>query len=233
MISPWFAKFIQYLPENFVVYMSKVIVNKYMDKYADIKVLGKENLKGLKRPIIFVCNHLSNSDGLVLDRVLKEEDVTFIAGVKLSNDPITNIGMNVVKSISIKPNSADREALTRVVKTVKDGNNIVIFPEGTRSRTGSMIEGKKGVLLIARLAKATIVPIGLWGSDKLMPINKSGKMSDENFQHAEVIVNIGKPISLSEKEKDEDKHLYEDRALNDLMREIAVLLPEDYRGVYK
>jgi 1-acyl-sn-glycerol-3-phosphate acyltransferase len=233
MISPWVAKLIQYLPENFVTYMSKLIVNKYMNKYADIKVLGKDNLKNAKRPIIFVCNHLSNSDGLVLDRVLKEEDVTFIAGVKLSNDPITNIGMNVVKTISIKPNSADKEALTKVIKTVKDGQNILIFPEGTRSRTGSMIEGKKGVLLIARLAKATINPVGIWGSEKLLPINKSGEMSDESFQHAEVTVNIGKPISLVEKDKDEDKHLYEDRALKSLMKEIAVLLPEDYRGVYR
>jgi 1-acyl-sn-glycerol-3-phosphate acyltransferase len=233
MISPWVAKLIQYLPENFVTYMSKLIVNKYMNKYADIKVLGKDNLKNAKRPIIFVCNHLSNSDGLVLDRVLKEEDVTFIAGVKLSNDPITNIGMNVVKTISIKPNSADKEALTKVIKTVKDGQNILIFPEGTRSRTGSMIEGKKGVLLIARLAKATIIPVGIWGSEKLLPINKSGEMSDESFQHAEVTVNIGKPISLVEKDKDEDKHLYEDRALKSLMKEIAVLLPEDYRGVYR
>jgi 1-acyl-sn-glycerol-3-phosphate acyltransferase len=233
MISPWVAKLIQYLPENFVTYMSKLIVNKYMNKYADIKVLGKDKLKNAKRPIIFVCNHLSNSDGLVLDRVLKEEDVTFIAGVKLSNDPITNIGMNVVKTISIKPNSADKEALTKVIKTVRDGQNILIFPEGTRSRTGSMIEGKKGVLLIARLAKATIIPVGIWGSEKLLPINKSGEMSHESFQHAEVTVNIGKPISLAEKEKDEDKHLYEDRALKSLMKEIAVLLPEDYRGVYR
>lgn len=96
-----------------------------------------------------------------------------------------------------------------------------------------MIEAKKGVLLIARLAKATIVPIGIWGSEKLLPINKSGEMSDESFQHAEVTVNIGKPICLVEKEKDEDKHLYEDRALESLMKEIAILLPEKYRGVYR
>jgi 1-acyl-sn-glycerol-3-phosphate acyltransferase len=232
MISPLAAKIIQVLPEGFVTYVSKIIVKKYMDKYAHINIIGKENLNGIDKPILFISNHLSNSDGLVLDRVLKDKDVTFIAGVKLSNNSLTNIGMNVVKTIQIKPNSADKEAITKVIKASKDGKNLLLFPEGTRSRTGSMIEAKKGVLLFARMTKAAIVPIGIYGSENLMPINKGEDMSSEKFNHAQVTVNIGKPIEMVNREEGEDKHIYEERALRSLMKEVAVLLPEKYRGVY-
>ena len=83
------------------------------------------------------------------------------------------------------------------------------------------------------MSKATIIPIGMCGSEKLLPINKEGNMKSENFHHAKVTVNIGSPVVIPEKEKDEDRHLYDDRVLTHIMKSIASLLPEEYRGVYK
>lgn len=213
--------------------LCKRIIKGYMDKYAELDVHGLENIENLEGPLIFTCNHLSNSDGLILNDVLRKFDPTFVAGVKLSGDSVTNIGMRVIKTINIKPNSADKDAITKVIKSLRGGENIVIFPEGTRSRVGSMIEGKKGIVLIARMSKATIIPIGMSGSEKLLPINKEGSMKSENFNHAKVTVNIGKPVVIPEKEKEEDRHLYDDRVLTHIMKSIAALLPEEYRGVYK
>lgn len=223
----------KYLPEDVVKFLSRRIVNFILNKYADIEVNGRENLKEVKRPAIFVCNHLSNSDGLILNRVLKEENVTFVAGVKLSNNPVTNIGINSVRTIQIRPNTADKEALSKVVKAVKEGNNVMIFPEGTRSRTGSLIHAKKGIILIARLTKAPIIPLGICGTEKLLSINQNGEMSSEKFRHAKVNVNIGKQFNMPEMQEGENKHEYEERCLTSLMKAIAALIPEDYRGVYK
>ncbi|NLZ47928.1 MAG: 1-acyl-sn-glycerol-3-phosphate acyltransferase [Clostridiales bacterium] len=232
MISSRTAKLIGYLPKGMLKYVSKKVVDRYLNKYANIKILGKENIENIKEPVIYIGNHLSNSDGLVLQKVLKDKNVTFVAGMKLSNNPLTNIGMSIVKSISIKPNSADKEAINSIIKTIKSGESIFIFPEGTRSRTGSMIEAKKGVVLIAKVTKVPIIPVGIWGTEKLMPINKEGDMGAEKFYHADVNVSFGKPISIPEKNKDEDKHQYNDRVLEYLMKSIANLLPEEYRGVY-
>lgn len=233
MISPKLAKLIQYLPDGLVNYMSKKIIDNIINKYVDLKIEGIENLNHIKKPVIFICNHLSNSDALILNKVLKEQDVTFVAGIKLTENPTTNIGIRIIKTTVLKPNTADKEGLTKIINIVKGGNNILLFPEGTRSRNGSMIEAKKGLLLIARVTGAPMIPIGIHGTEKFLPINDSGNMASESFHHAKIGVKIGKQISLSEREKDESKADYETRALTNMMKAISELVPEEYRGVYK
>ncbi|WP_300381933.1 lysophospholipid acyltransferase family protein [Clostridium sp.] len=234
MLSPTLVKVINILPDSLLIKTTKFIVNKFLKKYANIKIEGIENIDKVEGPKIFICNHLSNADGLILDKILKEKyDPTFVAGAKLSGDPITRLGIEMVKNVKIKPNSADKEAITTIVKLVKGGENLMIFPEGTRSRTGSMIEGKKGVLLIARLTKAHIIPISMTGTEILLPIGKDGNMGGENFNHADIKIKFGEPISLPNKEKEEDKHEYDNRVMTYIMKSIANLLPEKYRGIYK
>ena len=233
MISTTTAKIINILPDKFVAYISKIIVDRYLKKYANITIVGRENLKGLKTPTIFICNHLSNSDGLVLDKALKEIDPTFVAGVKLSNSAVSSIGVNVIKTTNIKPNTADLEGLKKITKLVNQGESLLIFPEGTRSRVGSLIEARKGILLIARMTGAPIVPIGLYGTEKLLPINKEGNMNAEAFNYADVHINIGKQFEFPNRAKEQDKKEYEDLATKYIMKKIAELLPENYRGVYK
>ncbi|MBW6411824.1 lysophospholipid acyltransferase family protein [Clostridium weizhouense] len=234
MLSPTIVKILGVFPESVLIKFGQMKVKSYMRKYANITLKGIENLDGVKKPRIFISNHLSNADGLVLDKVLKEKsDPYFIAGVKLSDDLVTRIGTKVIKNIPIKPNSADKDAISKIVKTLRRGDDVLIFPEGTRSRTGAMIEGKKGILLFAKMSKAEIIPIGISGTEKLLPISKTGDMGKEKWNKANVTVNIGKKIDLPSKEEKEGKHEYEDRCMNVLMKSIAELLPDNYRGVYK
>jgi len=231
MLSKSALGIINILPDRVVSFIAKRLLDSYINKYANIKTQGMEKIKEIESPIIFICNHLSNADGIVMNKLLKDNNVTFVAGVKLTDNRLTKLGFFVAKTIQLKPNSADKEAISKIVSTLKQGNNIMIFPEGTRSRTGKMIEGKRGLILMAKLSKATIVPMGIWGTEKLLPIDASD-MALEKFHHADVNIKIGDPIMLPSKDKDEDRNEYYDRAMNEIMSSIAVLLPEQYRGVY-
>lgn len=220
------------LPEKILKLIINTAVNSYIKSYANLKVLNKEKLSSIKGPVIFICNHLSNADGLILNKVLKEKDVTFIMGVKLTKDPMTNLGCKVVKTIQITPSSPDKSAISNLVKHVKNGNSILIFPEGTRSRNGAMISAKKGIYLIARLCNVPIIPLCIYGSEKFMPIDENGNMNNEVFHNSDVFVNVGDEMSLPEKIENESKQDYEERAITYLMKGIAKMLPQEYRGVY-
>lgn len=232
IVSPKLEKIIQLLPENVVKILAAYILKKRLDKYAHLHISGKENIINLEGPIIFICNHLSNSDGLIFHYALKEFDPTYVAGVKLKGNTVTNLGLLIAKTTPVVPNTPDKEGLSKMIKILKNGEKLFIFPEGTRSRDGAMIKAHRGLYFIAKMSKAKIVPIGIHGSEKLLPICMDGEMSNETFHEAEVYINIGKPFYMCEKLKEEDKKEYENRAVEEAMRKIAELLPEEYRGVY-
>lgn len=226
-----FSKLYPHLPQSLVIKIAKFIVKNIINKYANIEVQNESTLTEVKGPIIFVCNHLSNSDALILNHVLVKHDLTFVAGVKLSNTGFTNLGQLALKTTPIKPDSVDTIGLSKIVKILKSDSNILIFPEGTRSRSGSMIEGKKGFLLLKRFSKAKIVPIGITGTENLLPINDDD-MSKEKFHKAQISIKIGNAIEYPPKENSETKKEYDDRLLSYTMRRISELLPKEYRGHY-
>jgi len=223
--------FASLLPEPLMIKFVKFYVGLQMKKHARLEVSGLENLNGdLERPYLFVCNHLSNSDGLILNKVLEKEKIIFVAGKKLESNFMTSLGFKIVRSISIVPNSPDKEAIKKVIGAVKEGNSILIFPEGTRSRTAKMLEGKKGILLFAKLTNAPIVPIGIWGTEKFMPIMQD--MGKEAFCDADININIGEAFKLPKRGTDETKENWEADSLQHIMVSIAELLPKEYRGYY-
>lgn len=203
-------------------------VDRFLKKNARITVEGLENIPGSEN-VIFVSNHLSNADGLIYHEILnvsREHGKTFfVAGVKLKGDTVTNMVLDIIPHVSIKPGEPDKNAIRSAISILKEGNSIFVFPEGTRSRTGALIRGRSGAVLIARKSRVKVVPLALTGSEKLLPIDEEGKMGEEKFAKADVRVKIGKPIDFSVLPREKQNIDY-------LMREIAGLLPEKYQGVY-
>ena len=222
-----------FLPLSIQQKLAHIYIDRQLKKKVTINIKGQQHLDSISSPCIFIANHLSNLDGIVLMRLLKKKfDPHFVAGVKLSDDKFTNFFKTLIKTIDIKPNSADLESMKRIINTLKGGESVMIFPEGTRSRTGSLNEAKKGITLIARMSKAPIVPIALMGTEEVVPIDPGNQMSKERFHEGTVDLIIGKPFHLVGKNPGEDRHEYDERALNQIMGQIAKNLRPAYQGVY-
>jgi 1-acyl-sn-glycerol-3-phosphate acyltransferase len=196
------------------------------------ETLGREELP--EGPCLFICNHLSNADGFTLYRAFRPRRVLFLAGVKLQGTVMTRLGTEAVDTLFIRPNSPDVEALRKAVEALKRGESVLIFPEGSRSRTGGLLQAKKGVVLIARRAGVPVVPVALTGTERFMPIDDRD-MGGERLHRAHLRVRFGRPFRVKELEAEVAAGAEEDerQALADaMMRRVAELLPPEYRGVY-
>ena len=219
------------LPLNMRKPIVRKALNSAIHKYADLHVLGLENLKERKgKATIYISNHLSNVDAPVINLYLRPYGITFIAGVKIQTATLTRLISETISTININPGTADKKAIRESVSLLKSGGSLVIFPEGSRSRSAQMMEASKGFVLLARLSGTAIVPIGLAGTEELVPI-RDGEMGNETMQEAAVRVNFGKAFVLPSKE-DCPIQDYNRFAADYCMRKIAALLPASYRGYY-
>lgn len=217
------------LPSSIRRPLTKGIVHTVTDIYTSTKVTGIEKVPD--GPVVFVGNHLSNSDGLFLSRSLAKKRPVFLAGVKLQDTPMTRVAAELIDTIPIVPNSPDRDAIKRAIDTLKDGRSIFIFPEGGRSRSGGLIHGKAGAILIAKRAGVPIVPVGLQGSDDFLPINDADMGGEKPRRGAKIEVRVGAPFRLPELLPNWDQ-ASRDEQIDALMLRIADLLDPKYRGVY-
>jgi 1-acyl-sn-glycerol-3-phosphate acyltransferase len=107
------------------------------------------------------------------------------------------------------------------------GKNLVIAPEGTRSRTGALIEGKPGVSYLATRLGQPIVPVAITGTeDKVIFGNL------KRFKRSHVTLTAGPAFTLPplpRKNRDQVLKEYTD----EIMCRIAAMMPERYHGVYK
>lgn len=223
---------INVLPETIIRFLGRIITGVLLSKYAVLEVTGKEILTEREnQPTIFISNHLSNFDGVVLNNLLKNNSVAFMAGVKLEKNPFTCFFLKSINHIPITPGSPDKNAVKSALKHLNSGGSIVIFPEGTRSRAGSLIRVKKGFILLVKLAKVPIVPIALEGTEIVLPINDDD-MSSEKLHKSKVSVKIGEPFTLPQKNECPEVCDWEEMCINYSMKKIAAMLETKYRGIY-
>ncbi|PCJ16496.1 MAG: hypothetical protein COB02_16045 [Candidatus Cloacimonadota bacterium] len=136
------------------------IANKLICAFTmtDCEIIGEENLQNLPRPYVLVANHCSNWDPLVLSAYFPDV-LNFM--IKKDLHDIRNFGAMSTLSgnIVVSKGGIDLEAIKGATFLLKNGYNLALFPEGTRSKTGR-IEGFKDVGVgIASKCKVPIVPV--------------------------------------------------------------------------
>ena len=147
------------------------------------EVIGAENIPS-DGNLIIAANHKSNLDPIfVASAVNKKRKMTAIAKEELFKNKILAKILNKVEIIPINRQNPGLGTIKRILKYIKNDYALVMFPEGTRSKTDDFNNAKAGLSLFATKAKAEIVPCTIYSSYKL-------------FKPAKIY--FGEPISLEE-----------------------------------
>lgn len=161
------------------------------------RIEGTSNVP-MDGPVIFASNHLSFIDSIAIP-VAAPRPVHFLAkstyfdgtGVKgwLSREFFTAIGAIPVKRGA---GQAALDALDQQRMLLEAGKAVALYPEGTRSLDGRLYKGRTGVAFLALETGAPVVPVGLIGTDEVMPVG--AKVPAINKR---ITVKFGEPLDLS------------------------------------
>jgi 1-acyl-sn-glycerol-3-phosphate acyltransferase len=137
-------------------------------------IIGKENLPKNNNFVVY-SNHIEYTDPLYIKQAYRDFPLAFVSKEELFKYPFMRNVLRGTGCISLSRKAGDRQALQAVleaINSVKNGQPMGIFPEGTRSHSNTMQEFKSGSFKIAQKAQADISPIVLCNMHKTIDIFK-------------------------------------------------------------
>jgi 1-acyl-sn-glycerol-3-phosphate acyltransferase len=206
-------------------YAIRWLIRFVFDLIARVDVSGYENLPN-DTSFVIATNHLGIVDVPIAFYALDRWDMFVVIGEKWRDVGLFRWVGKHFNFIFIDRFNPDIKALRTIISLMEKNNILVIAPEGTRSRTGALIEAKPGVSYLATKLKRPIVPVAITGTaDKQLLENI------KRLRRSPITVKAGPAFTLPplpRENRDEILKNYTD----EIMCHIAALLPENHRGVY-
>lgn len=175
-------------------------------------------------PLIVVFNHIGSIEVPLLLAHLQPRRVVGLAKVETWDSPLMGWLFDQWDAIPVRRGEADLEALRRCLEVLEAGDILAIAPEGTRSRHGRLLRGQPGVVTLALRSGAPIIPAAHWGVEDF-------SRNLPRLRRTEFNIRTGQPFRVhtnGEKVNGEVRQQIAD----EIMCQIAGLLPEAYRGEY-
>ncbi len=192
---------------------------------------GKANVPR-SGPVIFASNHLSFIDSVAIP-VASPRPVHFLAKSSYFDGPGASGWMSrqfftAIGAIPVQRGAgqAALDALDQQRKLLDEGNAVALYPEGTRSLDGRLYKGRTGVAFLALQTGAPVVPVGLIGTDAVMPVGAKFPSFSER-----VTVRFGEPLDLSHHGAAESGRARR-LATDDIMAAIHALSGQELAGAY-
>jgi 1-acyl-sn-glycerol-3-phosphate acyltransferase len=200
------------------------IVRFVMNIIADVEMVGMDKLP--KGNVLLAANHLGRLDTAVLLYAIDRDDIIMAIAEKYKNHPLFGAMGRAVNAVWLNRFEADFSALREILARMQKGGLMVIAPEGTRSKTEALQEGKMGVAFLASKSGYPVIPISLTGTEDRAVIANL-----KRFRRSKIRAAAGEPFMIEiPKGKGREQAMRE--ATDEIMCRIAVMLPEKYRGFY-
>jgi len=214
----------------------------------DPLVSGLDRLAAIDgKPVVIFANHLSYSDANVLDVVLQNagaaglaDRLTVVAGPKVYSSVTRRFSSLCFGTIKVPQSTerstdeavmnmrevarAARRSLQIAQERLQLGEALLVFPEGTRSRTGQMQQFLSGTARYLEAPDTRVLPVAITGTERLFPIGEG------ELHSVPIGVSFGRPLcvdSLRERARGDRR-----RMMDAIGYAVAQLLPPAYRGVY-
>jgi 1-acyl-sn-glycerol-3-phosphate acyltransferase len=149
-------------------------------------------------PVIFASNHLSFIDSIAIP-VASPRPVHFLAKASYFDSPgmrgwASKQFFTAIGAIPVQRGAgqAALDALDQQRRLLDEGSAVALYPEGTRSLDGRLYKGRTGVAFLALQTGAPVVPVGLIGTDDVMPVG--AKLPSLSHR---ITVKFGEPLDLS------------------------------------
>lgn len=206
-------------------YFIRGLIRALFDLVARVEVTGYEHLPK-QGSFVIATNHLGIVDAPMAFYALDNWDMFVLVAEKWEKVAVFRWLAKHINIIFIDRYNPDVKTLRKVIKLMEEENILVIAPEGTRSRVGSLIEAKPGVSYLATKLDRPIVPVALTGTE-----DRNLIANLKRFKRTRMTVTAGPAFTLPplpKENRDEALKHYTD----EIMCHIAAILPEKYHGFY-
>ena len=187
----------------------------------DFKVYGRENLIE-EGAAILASNHQSYLDPPCIGMACRN-DIYYLARNTLYQRPLIGPLLKRLNTVPVDRDRGDVSSIKAIIRLLRSGQRVIIFPEGTRSSDGKLQPARAGLGMIIAKTLAPIVPVRVFGSYEALP--RAGGLK---FRPVSVVV--GKPMRFTENDVKGGRNVYQTLS-NRVMEKIAGLaLPVGQRG---
>lgn len=200
------------------------IIRFLMKLIADVEIVGLEKLP--QGNALLAANHLGRLDTAVLLYAIDREDIIIAIAEKYRNHPLFGAMGRAVDAVWLNRFEADFSALREILARMKKGGLMVIAPEGTRSKTEALQQGKMGAAFLAAKSGYPVITVSLTGTEDRAVVENL-----KRFRRFKIRAVAGDPFMI-EIPKGNGREQAMREATDEIMCRLAADLPEKYRGVY-